>query len=358
MNELVGLTRTRKGSMEPEFRTKDEAFEAWIPVLISTLAATSARRYQIQASRFLRAWVDEPWELEKEDIWRYIHEFSQGCSFFRTNVGKSQTKGCMKDLDLVGCSTKCRSYEPVRVQTVEAHLQAVSAFYRFLEQRNMVQVNVVEAIKRDWSRQMKHRRRSSARRIPTVDEIQILLKRSLPQRAAVYAVMAKTGVRISEALALKVDSVHFEPQKWFVLPQFYGKRRGNRKLPIDAELWRLLEPYLEWRSEVMAANGEVHDMLFVKANGQAFSLGFDPSGYFSKCIKADQERLGLSDGSNHFTAHAFRHFFSDELVRNGCSDFFWHLLRGDVPRNNRDVYLHPTDDELRRHYLAHAPRLR
>lgn len=356
MNQLVGLKKSGVGDESAGFQSAEESLRAWFGLLDATCAVATRKRYKIQVRKFVAAWDELPWELSKADIWRYIELYSQGCTNFRTNIGAGRGEGCTKGLVPSNCSAECPLYASVKVQTIGAHLQAVAAYYRFLEQRNMVSVNVLERVKREWAKQSKHRHRSSNRRIPTKEEIRVLLRGTLPNHAAVLAVMAKCGTRIGETLSLRVDSEHFERGRWLVIPDVYGKRRGNRRLVIDAELWSCLEPYLSWRVERMRVNGQEHAYLFVKGNGEPFCQGADPSGDFNAYLRLDQERLGLAEGGNHFTAHAFRHFFSDELKRNGCEDFYWHLLRGDVPRHNMDVYLHPKPEELRKHYLASAPR--
>ena len=47
-----------------------------------------------------------------------------------------------------------------------------------------------------------------------------------------------------------------------------------------------------------------------------------------------------------FTHHALRHFFSDQLKRNGLEDYYWNILRGDIPKGNLKTYVHPTQQDI------------
>lgn len=358
MSQLIGLKRSEHGPERPVWTSAAEAEAAWSASIGATMAVTTQRRYRLEVARFLRAWDDLPWVLERHDLWRYVDLFGQGCRSYRRRIGLKMGDACLKGQDVSGCNSECLAYESMRFATVDAHLGAVSHFFRFMEQNGMVEVNHVESVKKAWVRQNKHRNRTQPRRVPSLEDVRKLYRSSQANRAALYAVLAKTGTRIAEALSLRLDAEHFKPGHWLLIPEGYGKRRGNRFLPIDRELARVLEAYLPWREARMTRFNESHSALFVTPLGRPLAPGSDPAHAINRMLRGDQERLGLLDSrGRNFTAHAFRHFFSDALKRNGCDDYWWHILRGDVPRHNQDVYIHPTEQDLIRAYHAHAPRL-
>jgi integrase len=247
---LEGLKRGAYTIDRPRWITTEEALEAWSASLDANVAPLTKRRLLLQTRRFLSAWDDLPWLLDREDVWGYAELYSQGCRNFCTASSPGAGPGCREGLDIGSCATSCPKYQSMAYETVGAHLQAVSNFFRFLEHHGVVKFNVAESVKKEWLHQNKHRKRVKEHRVPALADVQKLLS-GQPNHALVYLLMAKTGPRVGEAMSLRVDFEHFERGRWFKVPGDEGKRRGNRYLFLDQELDAAVEKYLVWRRNVM-----------------------------------------------------------------------------------------------------------
>lgn len=356
---LIGLTRQQTSPTEVPWNTNGEAVQAWKTHAATRLAPVTLRTYTYQIQRFAAAWNDPLWLLSHQDIWHYTTQYSSQCRHYRMQLGRGNGPGCTQGQDLATCNPQCPTYQAMRFVTVDAHLQAIVAFYDYLEHLGAVDKNPARSVKREWVRENRHRHRQRAKRIPNAQEIRTLLQGDIQDNhRAVYAVMAKTGTRSSEALSLRIDPQHYEPGKWLRIPENeHGKRRGNRWLPIDDELHAILQDYLEWRNDRIQNWPHPHEYLFIAPTGRRLAPGPDPSQTLLGFCKADQQRTGLATDLPPWRPHAFRHFFSDTLKRNGCDEYWWNILRGDVPRGNLSTYVHPTREDIRQQYDRHAPKL-
>lgn len=355
MRQAVVLSSHKGPRARPTWSSNDEAFQAWHDYEQTRLSPVTLGHYAHEVRRFLGHWTDLAWSLDRQDIWTYVRTYAAYCRNYR--AGGARAEYCAAKQDLNGCTTTCPAYGVMNINTVDHHLRAVSAFYHFLDHAGLIQHNPVQRVHREWSRENKHRQRKSSRRVPTRQELGLLMRRDTPiHRRALYAVLAKTGFRIGEAIKLQADEEHLDlVHGWLHLPEFYGKRRGNRSLPIAPDLQAVLAEYLPWRRALMERLGCEHDFLLVTPQGKPYSPKHGPDSA-NKALKLDQERLGLT-GSRPFTAHAFRHFFSDSLKKAGCPDYWWNVLRGPQPRNNLGTYVHPSLDDVRDQYREYAPVL-
>ncbi len=122
-----------------------------------------------------------------------------------------------------------------------------------------------------------------------------------------------TGLRVSEAVSLRVDDLHLDGEQPMLV--VVGKGNKERQVPLSIRLAVELQEYLELRAEFLAANGRLDPMafpLFCDRNGQPYTTG----GMWS-IVKSTLERIGVQ--KRHCGPHVLRHTFATRQLQSGVA---------------------------------------
>jgi integrase len=158
-----------------------------------------------------------------------------------------------------------------------------------------------------------------------------------------FALLASTGMRIGQALALRHEDVVAWERRIEIVPRPGGRGRARSKggargsVPVPGELMRLWSDYMHTEYGALDAD-------FVFVNLWEGRIG-RPLSYATvdKLIARTRRRVGF-----HFTAHQFRHTYATLAYRDGVAlEVISTLLTHRSPRSTL-VYTHPTADDLRR----------
>lgn len=359
-----------RGNTEPErrFQSNEQLFHAWERHEATRLRPVTRQHYAYEVQLFLDAWAPTlVTDIKAIDVRQYIRQFGERCQFFRRHsIQATQGPSCAKGQDLTRCGpASCPLYNPLLAQTVEKHLQALTRLYDFLVHEEQLPFNFVRDVKRSWKGENRHRFRQTAPFVPTTEEVTRLINGTQPpNHKVIYAILAKTGIRIGEMLRLQLDPDHMNlDQGWMKIPEFPGKRRGNRILIVDPELRSILRRYLEWRDRKVAkdeAGQPVTNRILVTAAGRPYKDGHETS-IVVHMFRPDAIRLGIcragADRPNRLNPHGLRHYFSNEIKRNEIDPYWWNVLRGDIPKGNEKRYIHPELAQVKAKYLQYAPTL-
>ncbi len=235
--------------------------------------------------------------------------------------------------------------QPLSSRTREAYLAAVSAFVAWLEQRDagpgdaLVAPRARDLAARDYKRHMKVDRGlspasvnqalagmdhlfrflglgaaivrreelpRSAPRALDVEQQRVLLQaaeESTARDRAIVALLLFTGLRLSEAAALRLADVRISARKGLVVVRS-GKGDAYREVELNALVRAMLDEWVAQRTKI-AQEGETS--FFVSRTGSALS-----SRSVDLAVRrvAARARLELS-------AHILRHTFVTGLVRAG-----------------------------------------
>jgi integrase/recombinase XerC len=235
--------------------------------------------------------------------------------------------------------------QPLSSRTREAYLAAVTAFLAWLRQRDggtgdaLVAPRARDLAARDYKRRMKVERGlspasvnqalagmdhlfrflglgaaivrreelpRSAPRALDVEQQRLLMRaaeESTPRDRAIVALLLFTGLRLSEAAALRVADVRISARKGLVVVRS-GKGDAYREVELNALVRAMLD---EWVTERAKIAQERETSFFVSRTGSALS-----SRSVDLAVRrvAARARLELS-------AHVLRHTFVTGLVRAG-----------------------------------------
>lgn len=239
-------------------------------------------------------------------------------------------------------------------KTLAIYLSALSSFYEFLAFEEAVPGNPVPAVRKRYLRQFKHDMPlAEGRKLISVEEMAKLVRSALdPRDRAILLVLAKTGMRRGELIAINLDDLDLE--RGTIRVQAF-KKRTNRVVFIDEECAEVLRAWLELRAQLPVKPG--NRALFTSHSGGRV----DRNAVYNLVVKyataagvhnPQSDRL-----EDRFTVHCARHWFTTHLRRAGMRREFIQELRGDRRKETVDIYDHIDPEELRREYLASIPRL-
>jgi integrase/recombinase XerD len=241
-------------------------------------------------------------------------------------------------------------------KTLENDLSGIAGFYEWLVFEDYMERNPVPGVRKRYLRRYKQENDAdveSPRRLLTVEEMSLLINSVVDTRdKAIMTLLAKTGVRRGELIAMDVEDVDWSEQS-ITLKRNRFKKRSGRTVFFDDETGRLLRRWLNQRQRL----GVKTSALFVGEHGERLKR----NGVYSMVAKHAQ-RVHLHDRNSprpedHFSPHCFRHWFTTHLRRAGMDREFIKALRGDRRREAIDIYDRIDPDELRRAYLAYIPQL-
>jgi integrase/recombinase XerD len=172
----------------------------------------------------------------------------------------------------------------------------------------------------------------TSKKLPTVlsaDEIVRLLRavRNQKHRAVLTTIYA-TGLRISEALALKVSDIDSERM---VINVRQGKGRKDRTVMLSPQLLEMLRNY--------ARQSRPREWLFP---GRSLDHALNATAVQRTCAQA-RIRAGLS---KHASVHTLRHSFATHLLEAGTDLRVIQTLLGHRSVNTTAIYTHVSTQRL------------
>jgi integrase/recombinase XerD len=247
-----------------------------------------------------------------------------------------------------------RRTEGVEQNTVEKDFAAINGLYDFLVFQDITERNIVPGVRKRYFRSYKDSDdvdAESPRKLISVEQMALLINSVVNTRdKAIMTLLAKTGVRRGELIAMDVADINWTEQS-ITLKRF--RKRSNRVVFFDDETARLLKHWLSQREKLELRI----PALFIGEKGNRLKR----NGIYSMVIKYAED-IGLHDSNSerpedHFTPHCFRHWFTTHLRRAGMDREFIKILRGDRRRDAISIYDRVDRQELRKAYLAFVPQL-
>lgn len=236
--------------------------------------------------------------------------------------------------------------------TINAYFSSLHAYYDHLEFSGQIDHNPIPKFRR---RYLKHIRKDNGpdntRQLISIRQMaELVYSTKDPLERAIIMVLAKTGVRRGELVAMDLEDLDMATGTIYLKPT---AKRSNRTAFIDQEAIEVMEVYLENRLNTNPA-------LFVsetQRGGNRIGRNFV---YRTVCDNAERVGLHNPDGPliEKLTPHCGRHWFTTHLRRAGMSREFRQALRGDVVKDAVDIYDHIDLDELRGDYLDKIPQLK
>lgn len=302
----------------------EKCIEAWRENSVARgLSAQTIKGYDCS----LRAYMD----------WCSLNDFSV------LDVGPKELRAYFDNL---------RQEEPMSIGAIGNRFTALSSLYDFLVEIGEVPDNFVPYFRRRYLQiPLKESRKIRFERKPflSVRQMRRLVKSiSDAQEKVLIVLAAKTGVRVSELVAIDVADIDWKSQSVNLKKQ---RKRTHLVAFFDMETERLLKKWLSIREHWTDDDA---GPLFLGLNNQRMT-----TSAARKIVTRVTTRIGLykPGGEQHekVRPHTFRHFFTTHMYRAGMSRDHIRILRGDSLGQTIDLYLTTDWDTLRREYLKCVP---
>jgi len=229
------------------------------------------------------------------------------------------------------------------VNSIARSLAAIRMFYRFLARERILCSDPSSLV--DSPRLWK--------RIPetlTVNEVEALLaqpnvrndQQGIRDRAILETLYA-TGMRVSEAVNLKLDNVNME----IGFLRCVGKGDKERIIPLGKKAIISIKRYLERSRPVLLKNKET-EVLFVNRFGKKISRQS-----LWKLIKRYAKQAGIKKPGK---PHILRHSFATHLLERGADLRSVQEMLGHVSISTTQLYTHINKERLKSIHKAYHPR--
>jgi integrase/recombinase XerD len=153
--------------------------------------------------------------------------------------------------------------------------------------------------------------------------------------AAAVELLYASGLRVSELLGLRLESVNFQ-QGWL---RVFGKGSKERLVPVNPAALARLKAYLEERNLKFGGRA-VDDELFLNRSGKKLSRV-----QMWKDIAALGKEAGVQIKPH---PHLFRHTFASHLVQGGADLRSVQEMLGHSSLNTTQIYAHIEKGDIKR----------
>lgn len=273
--------------------------------------------------------------------------------------GKNPIKATEEDFKLY--ITELRG-QGLAEQTLVNNIKAIERFYDYVVESRKYELKSNPTTR--ISNKINLKKHQTRRPEKTIEEIGNFIKSIHNVRdRAIVVLLAKTGIRNGELVALDVSDVDFANETVSICKHItdqekntVGKHRKNGNdtiIPIDEETIRALKSYLVSRP-------------VFKTNNQSLFLSYRGERLFiqnvGKIVKGWSIKNGLgldtNDTDKKIVPHFFRAFLTYNLALNGCNPSIIDNIRGDVATNIRNFYTNQVlpFDFVKREFLRCVPK--
>src|SRR4030065_488174 len=160
---------------------------------------------------------------------------------------------------------------------------------------------------------------------------------------AMFEILYSCGLRVSEIVNLKMQSIDFEEE----LLRFKGKGNKERIVPIGKKSIRFLEKYLKHsRSEIKKEYRT--DYVFINRSGKKMTR----QGFW-KILKKYAARVGLK---KNLYPHIFRHSFATHMLQRGADLRIVQELLGHSDISTTEIYTTLDKEYIKEIYFKYHPR--
>ncbi|ULJ69995.1 site-specific tyrosine recombinase XerD [Wielerella bovis] len=160
---------------------------------------------------------------------------------------------------------------------------------------------------------------------------------------ALLELMYATGLRVSEAVNLRLDEINLNSG----LVNIIGKGDKQRIVPLGEEAIFWLEKYLQ-QARPSLLKGQKCDAVFVSQKKVKISRQL---AWIA--VKKYAEQVGMG---SHVSPHSLRHAFATHLVNHGADLRVVQLLLGHADISTTQIYTHVANERLKNVVNQYHPR--
>jgi len=203
-------------------------------------------------------------------------------------------------------------------------LHVLRSFFRYAEQRKMVEINPTAVLK---SVKVPQKERNY---LSEFEVNQLIEKIDSPRQKLICRTLFGSGLRISECLNLTLDAVDFEKKCLHVR---LGKGAKDRIVPLGEKLVYLLREYVTYERPHVSS-----ERLFLSRRGYAVHRQS-----VNSALQTAARQLGWNAP---VSAHILRHSYASQLIKTGANLVQVQRLLGHSSLAVTGIYTHTYFEDL------------
>jgi len=232
--------------------------------------------------------------------------------------------------------------EGLAANSMNRSLAALRGFYKYLLREKIVRENPLANIElaKVW---MKLPDTISKHEMQTILAQPGTQSNSAIRNTAMLELLYATGIRVSELISLKMNSINWQVGFLIVM----GKGSKERIVPIGRVAYDCVRRYIdEVRPKLMEKRST--DVLFLNRFGRKFTR----QGFW-KIVVACAKSAGLQ---KKVYPHTFRHSFASHLLEGGADLRTVQVMLGHSDISTTQIYTHVTRERLKEVHEKYHPR--
>jgi integrase/recombinase XerD len=227
--------------------------------------------------------------------------------------------------------------------TINIRIRVYKALFNYLEREELIEFNPLNNVKL-------LRQDVDLRNGLTEQEVKDILRQPNQRDYVGFRdfvainLLLDSGLRIQELLSLRSQDVDFKT-RFVTVSSNVSKNRHSRLVPISAHTCKLLLQLIN--------ENQVHfktDRVFLSSYGE--NLG---ANNFNKRLKYYAEKAGYNVKDKCYTAHAYRHTWAVEMVRNGADPFTIQKMGAWSDIRTMRRYVQIDTEDMRRSHDEYSP---
>ena len=226
-------------------------------------------------------------------------------------------------------------------RSISRKLSCLRSFFRFLFREGLIKENPVVLLSSPKLNRMLPQFLTEQEMFKLIEMPEQGTELGFRDRALMETLYS-TGMRVSELVAMDVDSIDFVGSTVKVL----GKGKKERLLPIGEKAIEAINQYLDKRNSNNKNRQE--SALFLNKNNRKLSTR-GVRKIITKYVRKASLRSGIS-------VHTFRHSFATHLLNRGADLRSVQELLGHVNLSTTQIYTHLSTERLKSVYDKAHPR--
>ena len=276
--------------------------------------------------------------LSPKTVEAYIHDINK----FKNFLGPKRSLKSAKFNDLQSFMVYLYDNK-IGARSQARIISGIKAFYHYLLFENIIKSDPTELLESPKT----GRHLPTVLSIPEVEAIINAIDLSLPEghrNRALIEVMYGCGLRVSEALNLKISQLYFRDD--FI--RIIGKGNKERIVPIGNTAQKSVILYLEGNRQSINIKKGFEDYLFLNRRGRKLSREM-----IFMIVKELAEKAGIT---KTVSPHTFRHSFATHLIDGGADLRAVQEMLGHESITTTEIYTHLDREYIKSTIALHHPR--
>ncbi|MCC6251012.1 MAG: site-specific tyrosine recombinase XerD [Bacteroidia bacterium] len=222
-------------------------------------------------------------------------------------------------------------------------ISGLKGFYKYLLLENLIHKDPTELLEAPKL----GRKLPDTLSVEDIDRLLAAIDLSFPEgvrNKAIIETMYSSGLRVSEAVSLKISNIFFD----IGFVKVTGKGSKERLIPLGSSAIKAIKIYQENVRQKVKIKKDYEDILFLNRRGAALTRTM-----VFIIIKELAQKIGLS---KNISPHTLRHSFATHLVEGGADLRAVQEMLGHESITTTEIYTHLDREYLRDTIIQFHPR--